>query len=87
MVRKQPFPAEADTDPAPQRASGRAPKGKREEPLPPTVPPPRAKRSKAPDAKTSGTRSRRAAPKNDEGGATVDEVVADLSRDPRRERD
>lgn len=87
MVKKQPFSPEADTEPAAQRPSGRAPKSKRGEQLPPTLPPPRVRQSKAPNARPSGTRSRRPAPKGDSGGATVDEVVADLSKDPRREKD
>jgi hypothetical protein len=72
-----------------RRPSGPAPKGKRDAP---TLPPPpkskRAKEVKGADTKSSGIRSRRPGPKKGEGpGATVDEVTADLSKDPRRDRD
>jgi hypothetical protein len=71
-----------------RRPSGPAPKNKRQAEVA-TVPPPKSKRVKGTDTKTSGIRSRKpAAPKADDAsGATVDEVTADLSKDPRRERD
>jgi hypothetical protein len=89
--RKHPFTPEPDTQPE-RRASGRAPKSKRSDAsLPPTLPPPKGKRGKGSPAsagdRNSGTRSRRPAPKGDTGAATIDEVTADLSRDPRREKD
>lgn len=91
MPKKQPFPPEADTQPgdrAATRQSGPAPKSKRERSSAPTEPPPKNRKGggKAADTRTSGTQSRRA-PKKDAAGAMVDEVVADLSKDPRRERD
>ena len=94
-TRKQPFPPEPPTQPDPTRRSGRAPKSKPRGPLPSTVPPPRTSKGKGPASeratgagnRSSGTRSRRPAPKGDRAGATVDEVTADLSRDPRREKE
>ena len=100
MPRKQPFPPEADTQPDIQRPSGPAPKSKRGRADAPTSPPPKGKRAKADagesaatEARNSGIRSRkppstkRDPTKRDPSGAAVDEVTADLSRDPRRERD
>jgi hypothetical protein len=89
MPRKQPFPPEAETEPDRQplrkpRHSGPAPKSKRARAEAPTEPPPRP--SRKPDARSPGSHSGKA-PKGRGQGATVDEVVADLSRDPRRERD
>jgi hypothetical protein len=81
--RRQPFSPEADTKPGP-RATARPPK-KRSKDADTVPPPPRSKRPKS--AQTSGTRSKRPAPKGDGRGATVDEVIADMSKDPRRERD
>jgi hypothetical protein len=87
MTPKQPFPPEPDTQPD-VRGSGAAPKIKRDRSGASTVPPPtKAKKSAGPETKTSGIRSRRPPSKSDAAGATVDEVTADLSRDPRRERD
>ena len=93
--RRQPFPPEPITEPE-VRASTKPPKSKRGREVD-TVPPPPSKRANSrPTARphdaqrTSGTRSRRPAPKRDAkdaSGATVDEVVADLSKDPRRERE
>jgi hypothetical protein len=100
MVRKKRFPAEHDTRPDLNRPkvgphhSGPAPKSVRQRAEADTLPPP----SEPPPATK---RSGRAAPKTErrprvsdvremEGGpraATVDEVTADLSRDPRREKD
>jgi hypothetical protein len=79
MARKQPFPREADTEPDLRPLDVR---------LAPTARPPIKENARAKQVdKRSGTRSRRAAPKGDAGGATVDEVVADLSNDPRREEE
>src|SRR6185312_4560237 len=74
--------------------SGPAPKDARERaeaptvPPPPTVPSPAREPSAPPRAergdRTSDVRVRRGA-RSDMPAATVDEVTADLSRDPRRE--
>jgi len=91
-TRKNRFPHETDTAPGAgkphtERTSGPAPKNKRERSEAPTLPPPpKSKRSKSPPPRSStvkpkGSRGR------DSGGAEVDEVVADLTRDPRREKD
>ena len=72
MPRKQPLPSKRNTVPDMRRPSGPAHK---------------SKRSNAADTKTSGTRSRKPPRKADASGATVDEVTADLSKDPRREAD
>jgi hypothetical protein len=95
MPRKPRFPPEPDTQPdsrrkkTPVHRSGPAPKSAREKSEAPTLPPP----SKA---QAKGPRSRRSEPvqrpshnraKPDMPGANVDEVTADLSKDPRRERD
>jgi hypothetical protein len=86
MPRKEPFPPEADTEPdlrKPPRQSGPAPRGKRDKSRVTTAPPPKAKKSsKDPHPSIQSRRATRRA-----SGATVDEVVADLSKDPRRERD
>jgi hypothetical protein len=102
MVRKKRFPPEHDTSPDIKRPkvatthhSGPAPKSVRARAEADTLPPP----SEAPPPTR---RSGRAAPKTERrprvsdvreverGGAhaaTVDEVTADLSKDPRREKD
>jgi hypothetical protein len=91
LPRKQPFPPEADTQPEMRRPSGPAPKSKRASQT--TVPPPKSKRAKgtekppATDTKNSGIRSRKPPAKKDGAGASIDEVTADLSKDPRRDRD
>jgi hypothetical protein len=79
------------------RASGPAPKGKSPGAEAPTEPPTTNSRAGSkpterppkpegkPDAtRTSGVKPRRPV-SSDHPGATVDEVVADMSRDPRRE--
>jgi hypothetical protein len=97
MPRKQRFPPEADTKPqntphGPEtRRSGPAPKSKRERAEAPTIPPPRvserASSRKAPvDTRTSGMRSRKTK-ESAHPAATVDEVTADMTKDPRRERE
>jgi hypothetical protein len=97
MQRKERFPPEADTQPEVLRAkvlaarrSERAPKkpdGRAEQPTEP--PPPQEDRGstkqKIGEGRTSVVRARR--PGKSAPAATVDEVVADLSHDPRRERD
>ena len=96
MAKRNRFPPEAETAPdmkAPRapsggRSSGPAPKNKREGAEAPTLPPPpKSKRGEKPaDPKTSGVQSRRS--RESKGPrAAVDEVTADLSKDPRRERD
>ena len=96
MAKKNRFPPEAETQPGASarpstgRTSGPAPKSKRERSEIPTLPPPpKSKRGKPAEPKTSGIKSRRPRAPNaaGEGGASVDEVVADLSKDPRRERE
>jgi hypothetical protein len=87
MPRKQPFPPEADTQPDITRPSARAPKSKRAREEVATVPPPKSKRNKATENRNSGIRSRRPPSKRGAPGAKVDEVTADLSKDPRRDRD
>lgn len=87
MPRKQPFPPEPPTQPdmhrkGPPRASGAAPKNKRMA----TTVPPKGKKGAANEPRSSGVAPRRSK-SSDASGATVDEVVADLSKDPRRERD
>jgi hypothetical protein len=94
MAKKNRFPPEADTQPdmkAPRagaRTSGPAPKSKREGAEAPTLPPPKSRRAteKPAAARNSGIKARKPEP-SDEPGATVDEVTADLSKDPRRERE
>lgn len=91
MTRKQRFPPEASTrpehgsKPGLTHQSGPAPKGKRERAEAPTEPPPppSKKPSRAPKPGASDVRRVKAAP----AAATVDEVTADLTRDPRREKD
>lgn len=79
------------------RSSEPVPKSRRERAEAPTLPPPRVvkdeRASQAPpkpaepaDGRPSGVRGRRPAQPS-MPAATVDEVVADLSKDPRRERD
>ena len=99
MARKKRFPAEGDTKPdlvrlkAPlSRRSNPAPKTKRELSEAPTLPPPPIEEvpptrpSGRAGERTSGMRARR--PKvSEHPSATVDEVTADMSKDPRREAD
>jgi hypothetical protein len=84
---------------APRRPaeSSPAPKTKRERAEAPTAPPPRAKSRPPRPSSGPANRKRRAsgAPRDSDvrtvteriSAATVDEVTADLSNDPRRERD
>jgi hypothetical protein len=100
MSQKRRFTPEPVTKPATRRrkagavrSSSPVPKNQRERAEAPTLPPPRlAKeelRARESDeritARQSEMRSRRSA--RTTAAATVDEVVADLSKDPRRERD
>jgi hypothetical protein len=102
MSRKKGFPNEQDTKPGvarpklPEtRRSSPAPKTKRELAEAPTLPPPpiekepatrRSGRAAATGDRNSGMRSRKPA-RSVHPSATVDEVTADLSKDPRREVD
>ena len=97
MARKPRFPPEPATRPETRRPkgptthrSGPAPKDAREKAEAPTLPPPSREPEHAPprsrrrDAdRTSGMRNA----KHRMPAATVDEVTADMSKDPRRERD
>lgn len=92
MPKKERFPHDVDTEPGLKKpgTSGAAPK--RHSQSAPTQPPPTSKRGKAaahPTArpKNSSIKKRRAPHESDIPGATIDEVVADMSRDPRREKD
>ncbi|MGO9836937.1 MAG: hypothetical protein ACLP1X_22300 [Polyangiaceae bacterium] len=96
MPRKQRFPPEADTKPdhspnGPEtRRSGPAPKSKRDRAEAPTIPPPkiseRASGRKASEGRNSGMRAKKRE-QSAHPAATVDEVTADMSKDPRRERE
>ncbi len=99
MARKKGFPKEGDTKPAVTRAKGPesrrsspAPKTKRELSEAPTLPPPAIEEvpptrpSGRPGGRTSGMRARKPVT-SDHPSATVDEVTADMSKDPRREAD
>jgi hypothetical protein len=96
MAKRIRFPPEPETQPdlsrkrPTARTSGAAPKSKRarsEAPtLPPSAPPPSKRGQKAGEPRPSGVKARK--PRTtDSPGATVDEVTADLSKDPRRERE
>jgi hypothetical protein len=101
MARKERFPTEPDTVPKTPRAktaarqSGPAPKSARERSEAPTLPPPpserppHAERQRRPTARrietprASNIRTKKPAMP----AARVDEVTADLSRDPRTEKE
>jgi hypothetical protein len=93
MAKRNRFPPEPDTQPdltrakAGARTSGAAPKSKRARAEEPTLPPPpKSKRTQPSMPRPSGVKPRK--PRASEGpAATVDEVTADLSKDPRRERE
>ena len=98
MSQKRRFTPEPVTKPATRRAKGQpvrsstpVPKGKRERAEAPTIPPPglakqeRATRAASDEVRHSGMRARRSS--RSAPAATVDEVVADLSKDPRRDHD
>ncbi len=94
MAKRNRFPPEPETSPGvtrkrpTARTSGAAPKSKRARAEAPTLPPPApaSKRGDKPDTRPSGMKARK--PRTtDSPGATVDEVTADLSKDPRRERE
>lgn len=94
MQRKKPFPPEPDTEPDLRRVkvarpeSGPAPKEARNRSEAPTEPPPaKARETKAPRRSSSVRPPSAKSGRPGSGAATVDEVTADLSKDPRRERD
>ncbi len=102
MAKKDRFPHEADTAPGHKKpgTSGPAPKRRHSQSADTLPPPPPSSRRKPPTArptrpsmrsksspKTSGISKKRKPHESDIPGATVDEVVADMSRDPRREKD
>jgi len=98
MQRKPVFPPEPDTQPDVLRAKtlanrrgGSGPRKPDDRSERPTDPPPAKRKARASEPprkdgdRLSGLRARRAT--KTAPVATVDEVVADMSRDPRRERD
>ena len=96
MPRKNPFPPEADTKPESVRPRKRqesapAPKSRRERSEAPTLPPPHGEPTPPDPGSSSAAVASRASDvrptKRRMAAATVDEVTADLSKDPRRERD
>lgn len=92
MPKRDRFPHDVDTEPGLKKpgTSGAAPKRQHSQSAP-TQPPPGSKRGKAaahPTArpKTSSIKKRKPH-ESDIPGATIDEVVADMSKDPRREKE
>jgi hypothetical protein len=94
MAKRNRFPPESETQPdvsrkrPTARTSGAAPKSKRARAEAPTLPPPPpSKRGEKPaEPRPSGMKTRK--PRTtDSPGAKVDEVTADMSKDPRRERE
>ncbi len=99
MPKKDRFPHEADT--APGKGSTDRPKAGTSGPAPkrahsqsaPTLPPPppssrSGKASRRPTARPKTSSIKKRAPHESTiPGATVDEVVADMSKDPRHEKD
>jgi hypothetical protein len=92
MAKRNRFPPEPETQPdltrpkAGVRTSGPAPKSKRARAEEPTIPPPKSKRTQPSMPRPSGVKARKPRA-SDSPAATVDEVTADLSKDPRRERE
>ena len=96
MPKRDRFSNEADTEPGKRPgASGPASKRKHSQSAP-TIPPPppssRGKHTVRPTARPKTTQKpasmkKRRSRESDIPGATVDEVVADMSKDPRREKD
>ncbi len=98
MARKPRFPTEPETRPDSRRKvpatrqSGPAPKDVRERSEAPTMPPPTATRTSTepptpPRRPHRGSESGIRTGKPDVAAANIDEVTADLSKDPRRERE
>jgi hypothetical protein len=95
MPQRKPFPPEPDTRPTAKTAAARqsspTPKTARQRSEAPTVPPPPRGSARQRTESESGGRPRGKSVSNvraarSVNAATVDEVTADLSRDPRRER-
>jgi hypothetical protein len=95
MPQRKPFPPESDTRPNAKttaaRQSSPAPKTARQRSEAPTVPPPPRSSGRQRTESESGGRARGKSVSNVRGArpvnaATIDEVTADMSRDPRRER-
>jgi hypothetical protein len=97
MPKRDRFSHETPTQPGAKKpgASGPASKRKHSQSAPTLPPPPpssRGKHTARPTARPKTTQKpastkRRKPHESDMPGATVDEVVADMSKDPRRERD
>jgi hypothetical protein len=97
MPKKDRYPHEVDTSPGMKKpgTSGPAPKRRHSENAPTQPPPPpsssrggKPAAGKRPTVRPKTSSYRRRKPhESDIPGATVDEVVADLSKDPRREDD
>jgi hypothetical protein len=99
MPQRKPFPPEHDTRPnrneaktVEARRSSPLPKSARERAEAPTIPPPPKQKPKTKEQEPTG-RPRGKSVSNVRAAravvnvATVDEVTADLSKDPRRDRD
>jgi hypothetical protein len=99
MARKPRFPPEPVTRPDSRRPkgptthrSGPAPKDARERSEAPTLPPPAEPGNKPSGPAPRARRAQRSgdsgvSTKSDMAAATIDEVTADLSKDPRSEHD
>ena len=97
MPKKDRFSHEAPTQPGAKKPGAGGPASKRKHSQSaPTLPPPppssRGKHTARPTARPKTTQKpasmkRRKPHESDMPGATVDEVVADMSKDPRREKD
>jgi hypothetical protein len=85
MQRKERFPPEADTQPDVPQTKGAARQPRPQAP-PVEKPRPTARPARPDEVRRSGVRVRRPA-RSTAPAATVDEVVADMTRDPRRERE
>ena len=95
MPQRKPFPPESETRPNAKaiaaRQSSPAPKNARQRAEAPTLPPPSRSQARKPSENDSAARKRGKSVSNvrtarSVNAATVDEVTADMSRDPRRER-
>ncbi len=92
MARKQPFPQEAKTAPDVRRSktartSHAAPKTREERARASTLPPKAHDSDERTRERRSGVRAGKRSKRAEMPAATVDEVTADMSKDPRRERD
>ena len=95
MPQRKPFPPESETRPNAKaiaaRQSSPAPKNAHQRSEAPTLPPPSRSQGRKPSENESTVRTRGKSVSNVRtarpvNAATVDEVTADMSRDPRRER-